>query len=336
MLIVLARNFPVNLAIQSTIVNTEKISSLSVQVRPSDSFSLHVRVGKSGVHKAILTRFLDTRTSSSEDLLTGTLDPIVTWYLGIQSRAGKGKGDMNESSPTGVRPASKARNGPTHGYGGCRIGYIERPEKDFIAEAAEVAASADVAVVIVGLDAEWESESYDRQTMDLPKDGCQDKLIAAVAKANPSTIVVNQSGAPVTIPWADDVAAIVQAWYQGQEAGNALADVLLGNANPSGKLPVTSPKRLQDNPAYHPIQLLSLEGKEIVQLYVKGVKSRLPRLNKELQAFSKVDLALGETKNVQLTLSKSNVGYYDCSLKAWIAEEGGFIALVGASSKGIQ
>jgi beta-glucosidase len=129
--------------------------------------------------------------------------------------------------------------GPTHGNGGCRIGYKEEDKVDYLQEAVDAAKAADVAVVIVGLDEEWESEGYDRQTMDLPKDGSQDRLIEAVVKANPRTIVVNQSGSPVTMPWVDRVPAIIQAWYQGQEAGNALADVLFGLKNPSGKLPVS-------------------------------------------------------------------------------------------------
>lgn len=76
--------------------------------------------------------------------------------------------------------------------------------------------------------------------MDLPKDGSQDRLIEAVLKANPRTIVVNQTGTPITMPWVDRVPAILQAWYQGQEAGNALADVLFGLKSPSGKLPVNT------------------------------------------------------------------------------------------------
>ena len=96
-----------------------------------------------------------------------------------------------------------------------------------------------VAVVIVGLDAEWESEGYDRQTMAPPSEGSQDRLIEAVVQANPRTVVVNQAGTPVTMPWVDQVPAIIQGWYQGQEAGNALADVLFGIKNPSGKLPVS-------------------------------------------------------------------------------------------------
>jgi len=138
-----------------------------------------------------------------------------------------------------IRPFSKQKQvNQTHGYGGCRIGYKEQDKQDLLQQAVDAAKSADVAIVIVGLDSEWESEGYDRQTMDLPVDGSQDRLIEAVMKANPKTIVVNQSGSPVTMPWADRVPAIVQAWYQGQEAGNALADVLFGFKNPSGKLPV--------------------------------------------------------------------------------------------------
>jgi beta-glucosidase len=127
----------------------------------------------------------------------------------------------------------------THQNGGCRIGYKEEQKQDYLQEAVDAAKAADVTVVIVGLDEEWESEGYDRQTMDLPKDGSQDRLVEAVLAANPRTIVVNQSGSPVTMPWADKVPAIIQGWYQGQEAGNALADVLFGFKNPSGKLPVS-------------------------------------------------------------------------------------------------
>lgn len=127
----------------------------------------------------------------------------------------------------------------THRYGGCRIGFREEEKIDYLREAVEAAKRADVAVVVVGLDAEWESEGYDWQTMDLPLNGSQDCLAEAVANVNPRTVLVNQSGSPVTMPWADRVPAILQAWYQGQEAGNALADVLFGAKNPSGKLPVS-------------------------------------------------------------------------------------------------
>ena len=151
-----------------------------------------------------------------------------------------------------IRPLSKqAATGRTHGPGGVRIGYKEEDKVDHLQAAVDGASAADVAIVIVGLDPEWESEGYDRKTMDLPKDGSQDRLVEAVLAANPNTIVVVQSGSPVTMPWAEKVPTIVQAWYQGQEAGNALADVIFGKVNPSGKLPTTFPVRLEDNPTYN-------------------------------------------------------------------------------------
>ena len=84
--------------------------------------------------------------------------------------------------------------------------------------------------------------------MDLA--GEQDALIAAVAAANPRTVVVLQTGSPVAMPWLDGAAAVLQAWFCGQECGNAIADVLFGQVDASGRLPQTFPRRLQDNPAY--------------------------------------------------------------------------------------
>lgn len=123
---------------------------------------------------------------------------------------------------------------------------------DTVADAAAVAAEADVAVVVVGTDAEWETEGEDRTTMDLP--GRQDELIARVAAANPNTIVVINAGAPVSMPWLDDAAAVLQVWFPGEEMGNAIADVLFGDVEPGGRLPMTIPRRLEDTPAFlsHP------------------------------------------------------------------------------------
>ena len=131
---------------------------------------------------------------------------------------------------------------------GLRFGLMPSLPADPIAEAVEMAAKADVVVLIAGLTNEWESEGFDRPNMDLPNK--QDELIRRVAAANPKTIVVMNAGSPVSMPWADDVAAILQYWYPGQEGGNALADVLFGDVNPSGKLPTTHPYRLQDSPSY--------------------------------------------------------------------------------------
>ncbi|MGC8781628.1 MAG: glycoside hydrolase family 3 C-terminal domain-containing protein, partial [Anaerolineae bacterium] len=117
-----------------------------------------------------------------------------------------------------------------------------------MARAVEAARAADVALVFAGYPEGYETEGRDRPDMDLT--GPQDELIRAVAAANPNTIVVLNVGAPVVMPWADQVAAIMLAYYPGLENGNAVARVLLGEVNPSGKLPVTFPKRLEDTPAF--------------------------------------------------------------------------------------
>jgi beta-glucosidase len=103
-------------------------------------------------------------------------------------------------------------------------------------------------VVVVGTNDDWETEGRDRDDMDLP--GEQAELIRAVAAANPRTVVVVNAGSPVTTDWADDVGAVVMAWFGGQEMGPALADVLTGRTEPSGRLPLTFPRRLEHNPSY--------------------------------------------------------------------------------------
>ena len=119
----------------------------------------------------------------------------------------------------------------------------ERPQR-----AAELAAQSDVAIIFAGMPRGFESEGRDRPHMRLP--GPQDELIRAVARANERTIVVLNCGAPVEMPWIDEVPALMLAYYPGQEGGSALANLLLGYANPSGRLSVTYPKRYEDNPTY--------------------------------------------------------------------------------------
>ncbi|MDR1225946.1 MAG: glycoside hydrolase family 3 C-terminal domain-containing protein [Prevotellaceae bacterium] len=118
------------------------------------------------------------------------------------------------------------------------------------AEAVNAAKSADVVLFIGGLNknAGQDCEGDDRKTLDLPY--AQNELIAALAKANPNMVVVIISGNAVAMPWAVQAPAIVEAWYNGTEAGNAIAAVLFGDVNPSGKLPFTFPARLQDNSAH--------------------------------------------------------------------------------------
>ena len=117
-----------------------------------------------------------------------------------------------------------------------------------IAAAAAVAREADVAIVCVGRTGEWDTEGSDLLDIKLP--GRQDELVSAVAKANRRTVVVLQTGGPVEMPWLDEVAAVIEAWYPGQEAGNAIADVLTGAAEPGGRLPQSFPVRWNDNPVH--------------------------------------------------------------------------------------
>ena len=119
-----------------------------------------------------------------------------------------------------------------------------------IAAAAALAASSDVAVVVVGTTAEVESEGFDRASLALP--GGQDELVRRVAAANPRTVVVVNSGAPVLLPWADDVAAVLLSWFPGQEFGSALADVLMGETEPGGRLPMTWPATEEGLPSPRP------------------------------------------------------------------------------------
>ena len=137
---------------------------------------------------------------------------------------------------------------PEAQYRAVRVSCPPAMPEDPIATAVSVAAKADVAIVLAGLNSDWESEGFDRPDLELV--GKQNELIARVAAANPNTVVVLNVGSAVTMPWIDAVPAVLQQWYAGQEAGNSLADVLFGDANPSGKLPTTFPVRYQDNPAY--------------------------------------------------------------------------------------
>jgi beta-glucosidase len=128
------------------------------------------------------------------------------------------------------------------------LGYsapLADPEA-LIEEAVRVAASADVAVVVVGTTEEVESEGFDRTSLALP--GRQDELVRRVVAANPRTVVVVNSGSPVELPWAQEVPAVLLTWFPGQEAGAALADVLLGVAEPGGRLPTTWPVVAADCP----------------------------------------------------------------------------------------
>ncbi len=163
---------------------------------------------------------------------------------GSQIRVGYALGVAMEGEPQGQTPAERKKQ---------------------IDEAVVLAKGSDAAVVFAGYSPALESEDFDRKSMDLPAG--QDDLIAAIAAANPRTVVVVVAGAPVTMTkWIDRVPGVVMQFYGGEEAGHAIADVLFGAANPSGKLPVTFPKRLSDSPAF-----ATYPGKNFEAPYAEGI-----------------------------------------------------------------
>ena len=194
---------------------------------------------------------------------SGTVEEIGSMYL----KAGE---SYKVRVEFGTAPTAKSSDRATvsFGAGGLRIGGCKRidPEKAIV-DAVKLASEVEQVIVFAGLNSDWEGEGADRPDMNLPP--YSDDLISQVLKANPKAAIVLQSGTPVTMPWVDEASALVQAWYGGNETGNAIADVLFGGINPvrfpfaslaslstqthtsqSGKLSLSFPHRLEDNPAF--------------------------------------------------------------------------------------
>ncbi len=169
----------------------------------------------------------------------------VTPLEGIRERFGKQaeisfvRGSVGDTEPeyAGVSTGQDIRDG--------------RSPEELIAEAVDAARDADCVIFIGGLNKSigQDCEGFDRESLSLPYG--QDRVIAALAKVNRNMVFVNVSGNPVAMPWIKSVPAVVQAWYLGSEAGHAIAAVLSGDVNPSGKLPFTFPVRLEDVAAHH-------------------------------------------------------------------------------------
>lgn len=145
-----------------------------------------------------------------------------------------------------------------------RVGLVPPSAAYHLERAVGAARAADLVVVVVGNNAEWETEGSDRVSFDLP--GAQNDLVDAVLSVNRNTVVVVNAGAPVAMHWAERCPALVYAWYPGMAAGEALADVLTGEVDPGGRLPTTFPRRLEDHPAY-----LNYPGEEGKAIYGEGV-----------------------------------------------------------------
>lgn len=163
---------------------------------------------------------------------------------GIKNRIG------SQAEVIYARGYAGEKSGAQDGLGTGQDISDNRSEAELIVEAVKVAKEADVVIFVGGLNKNdgQDCEGNDRSSLGLPYG--QDKVIAELAKANKNLVVVNISGNAVAMPWVNEVPAIMQAWYLGTEAGNAIASILVGDANPSGKLPFTFPVKLEDNGAH--------------------------------------------------------------------------------------
>ena len=131
---------------------------------------------------------------------------------------------------------------------GVRVGFRTLGVDNLMDRAVANAAQADVVLAFVGTTHEWETEGRDRKSLQLP--GRQDELLRRLAAANPRTIVTVNAGAPVDMSWADDVSAVLQCWFGGDEMASAVADILTGRAEPGGRLPTTIPIALEHSPSH--------------------------------------------------------------------------------------
>lgn len=147
---------------------------------------------------------------------------------------------------------------------GASVGIAPTAERDLVGEAVELAASCDAAIVVVGTNENWETEGRDRDYFALPGD--QPELIRRVAAANSKTVVVVNAGGPHAMDWLDAPAAVLNVGFAGQELGDALVDVLLGEADPGGRMPTTIPEREEHSPAY-----LNYPGENSVVRYGEGL-----------------------------------------------------------------
>ncbi|WP_273689901.1 beta-glucosidase [Ketogulonicigenium vulgare] len=172
------------------------------------------------------------------------LDAWETWqkgesYFGHGSDERRGVIDLVAGQTYAIRCEYFCGDGIATSLKAVRFGLRAVSQKGDLDAACRIAAAADAVVIVTGLSPEWETESEDRRSLSLPPG--QDAMIAAIAAINPRTVVVLQAGAPLAMPWAHNVGAVLQQWYPGQECGNALADVLLGIQEPSGRLPQVFP-----------------------------------------------------------------------------------------------
>jgi len=188
-----------------------------------------------------------------------TIDGALVVDAGDELGRGKGFFGFGSEEVSGTVALEAGRRyelvveySPKPGFplGGLMIGAIPpvASDEELMRRAEALASKADAVLCVVGTSADWETEGHDRAIMDLP--GLQNHLVERLALSNARTCVLVNAGAPVTMDWAGDVAALAQIWFGGEQLGEAVADVVLGDVEPGGRLPVTIPYKLSDSPAY--------------------------------------------------------------------------------------
>jgi beta-glucosidase len=172
--------------------------------------------------------------------------PLGDRYFGVVSDDLEADVDLVAGQPVEVA-VEYSSEGSTF-LRGVLVGCRPAAPPDLLDRAVAAAARADVALVIVGTNDDWETEGEDRLSLALP--GEQDELVARVTAANPNTVVVVNSGSAVTMPWLEDAAAVLQIWFGGQEMANGLVDIVTGAAEPGGRMPMTFPTCIEYTPAF--------------------------------------------------------------------------------------
>ncbi|MEI6877199.1 MAG: glycoside hydrolase family 3 C-terminal domain-containing protein, partial [Spirochaetota bacterium] len=280
----------------------------------------------------------------------------------------------------------------------------EASDPGLVDEARKVARAADAVLLFVGLPDSYESEGFDREHLRLPES--HDRLVEELARCNDRLVVVLCNGSPVEVPWLESVAALLEVHLGGQAGGSAIAELVFGEVNPSGRLAETFPLSLDDTPCrdwfpggkhrveyreglnvgyryyssagkpvrfpfgfglsyttfeYTDLRLSAarisansvagfplltatvnvrntgrMAGSEVLQIYVRDLKSAVYRPDRELKGFAKVHIPAGEARTVSIALDRRSFAFFDPGQSAWIVEEGEFEILVCASAEDIR
>lgn len=372
------------------------------------SFEDHLKTARDIARKSIVllkneNEILPLKSSVKSIAVIGPLaddknSPIGNWRA-------QGEENSAVSVVEGIRNAVGTNVEVTYAMG-AELGYgtknfliplkINETDTSGFAEAVQVAKNAEIVVMVLGEDAFQTGEGRSQAEIGLA--GVQKELLEAIYKVNKNIALVLINGRPLELTWAaENIPAIVEAWQLGSESGNAIADVLFGKYNPSGKLPVSFPRSVGQEPLYYnqkntgrpssdkhvtysgytdiekdalypfgfglsytsfkygapklSVQEMNVDnsikvtvpvtntgkvkGKEVVQLYIRDLVASTTRPVKELKGFEMIELAPGETKNVEFTIDEKMLQFYSANRK-WESEEGDFELLTGGNSRDLQ